>query len=244
MPDSPEPIVPAAAPPRFSRRGFLVGTSVVAVGASAASVAGFAWLTQGPRIDLDALAAGPLTVGYIEGSGDRARPSRERWIEDGSLAGARVIPAGALRNGDASLAGRPALLTVHGLYPGDTQPEGSTLAIDVHVASSDPTAPYPFHAWLRRGGSTPTTSGRSNFRVLLDRDPRLAITVELMTTTGMARTGTLVGLRSGPGVVTLRPGAYLLGLERGAWDRDARLPAAGSAGIPASILLSVEPLAA
>jgi hypothetical protein len=242
MPDSPEPDA-MAGPPRFSRRQLLIGTSLAAVGAGAASVAGFAWLTQGPRIDLDALGAGPLSVGFVEGSGDRVRPSRERWADDGGLAGARVTPAAALRTGADDLAGRLVRLTVHGLYPQDVQPRASTLAVNAHIASPDPTAPYAFHAWTRRDGPAPSVSGRTNFQVLLDRDPRLAITIELMTATGMARTGALFGTRSGQGVVTIRPGAYLLGLEGGAWDRATSLPADGGlASIPPSVLLSVEPL--
>jgi hypothetical protein len=243
MPGSPEPdVVPG--PPRFSRRQLLIGTSLAAVGAGAVSVAGYAWLTQGPRIDLDALGAGPLSVGFVEGSGDRARPSRERWIEDGGLAGARVIPAAAMRTGTDSLAGRLVRLTVHGLYPHEVQPRGSTLAVNAHIASPDPTAPYAFHAWSRRDGPAPSVSGRTNFQVMLDRDPRLAITIELMTATGLARTGALFGARAGQGVVRLHPGAYLLGLERGAWDRATSLPSdRGLGSIPVSILLSVEPLA-
>jgi hypothetical protein len=242
MPGSPDPSA-MPGPPRFSRRRLLIGTSLAAVGAGAASVAGFAWLTQGPRIDLEALGAGPLSVGYVEGSGGRARPSRERWIEDGALAGARVIPAAAMRNATESLAGRLVRLTVHGLYPHEVQPHGSTLAVNAHVASPDPAAPYAFHAWSRRSGPAPAVSGRTNFQVLLDRDPRLAITIELLTANGTARTGALFGTRAGQGVVRLQPGAYLLGLEGGAWDRATSLPSDGGLGsIPASILLSVEPL--
>ena len=232
-------------PPRFSRRQLLIGTSVAAVGAGAASVAGYAWLTQGPRIDLDALGAGPLSVGFVEGSGDRARPSQERWIEDGGLAGSRVIPAAAIRGRGDGLAGRLVRLTVHGLYPLDARPRGSSLAVDAHIASPDPTAPYAFHAWMQRAGPTPSVSGRTHFQMLLDRDPRLAVTIESMTTTGMARTGALFGARAGSSIVRLQPGAYLLGLADGVWDRAASLPAAGDGGaVPPSVLLSVEPITA
>ena len=242
MSDGPDPDATRGAP-RFSRRQLLIGTSLAAVGAGAASVGGYAWLTQGPRIDLEALGAGPMSVGFVEGSGDRIPPSRERWTDDGRLAGARVIPAAAMRTGADGLAGRLVRLTVHGLYPQDVQPRGSTLAVNAHIASPDPAAPYAFHAWSRRDGPTPSVSGRTNFQVLLDRDPRLAITVEVMTATGLARTGALFGIHSGQGVVKLRPGAYLLALEGGAWDRAASLPADGaSASAPSSILLSVEPL--
>ena len=96
MPDSPEPDA-MAGPPRFSRRRLLIGTSLAAVGAGAASVAGFAWLTQGPRIDLDALGAGPLSVGFVEGSGDRVGPSRERGA--GGPVGAGAENAGPMTAG-------------------------------------------------------------------------------------------------------------------------------------------------
>jgi hypothetical protein len=243
MPDGNE-LDAVPGPPRFSRRQMLIGTSLATIGAGAASVAGLAWLTQGPPIDLDAMGAGPLSIGFVEGSGDLARPSRERWIEAGALAGARVIPSGSMGSGSDSLAGSLVRVTIHGLYPRDVRPRGTLFTVNAHVASPDPVAPYAFHAWMRRDGPTPSVSGRTNFQVLLDRDPRLAITLERTTATGVERTGALFGVRPGPAVVDLRPGVYLLALDGGAWDRATSLPGADrQTAVPPSVVLSVEPLA-
>jgi hypothetical protein len=227
-----------------SRRKFLIGASAVAATPFLARLA-VALLDGGDRIDFDALGLRPVSIGYIEGSGTRAKDGSGGYIGPESFTGARIVPAAAARTGDGSLTGRLVRARIHGLYPSRSAlaPDAQIVAVNGLFASRQPDAPYPFFAWTLQAHDVETMSHRSNFWVGLDRNPRFGIAVEVVTTTGLAIAATVFGTGSGINMAKLRAGTYLLGVGHDSWDRPRTLPAAGAKAWErlASIVLTVDP---
>ena len=182
----------------------------------------------GERQDLE--SAGPLSVGYIDGSAHwpdlRSRP----WADDGVLGLTDVVPATALPGGDSSLVGQIAIVTVHGLYPGPLQTADRSLrhiTLDADFDAADPASARKFFAWTLRTGPAESVSGRSVFRIHVTESTRLGFDLAVSGASSSSLTRCHLGVGGGARLAKLHRGAYLLALRPGTWDAARHLPKLG-----------------
>jgi len=220
----------------LSRRHFIAGVSSAAAAAYVLGPNGAGAGSLDPAGALGDLVDGAkrlLSIGYVEGSAEKGLASLE--------GGARVLPAGSLRRGDASLRGRSADVGVHGLTPGHDPAAMPSVHVDAMFSSTGVGGGsgkvVPFYAWT-------LSSSPAAFSVLLERAPRLGFTV---TAGGAAASGAFTTGKH-DGMAPLHEGVYLLGLAPGVWDRPRTLPAledaSSWAGLVSALVTVQSPVAA
>lgn len=179
--------------------------------------AGVAALSLGPLAGSSAAAeldAAPLSVGYLDGSGEL--PSFDGLVWRPHLAGAdpgrgpnatwaspyswRVEPAHRLPMGDQDLAGATIEVRIHGLYP--APPEASWFeAAHLDVLFPLPGelvpvlgwgAPLPYFAWSLSARSAPSPSPPCCFRLPLEPDGGLELRLRVTPGSGLAPRRTAV----------------------------------------------------
>lgn len=133
----------------------------------------------------EALAARPLSIGFVPGSetwaGLRTMPPEflaGLWGGEWEGVRLRTVSARSLDLGDQNLAGTTVRLTVHGLYPAsDPQPEEDLDGawLEVLVPDPDPLADRPlvFISWGLSCRPGPSLGARSSFVVPVGLDGRL-----------------------------------------------------------------------
>jgi hypothetical protein len=231
----------------LTRRRFLTGVAAVAA-AAAVPLETSSALARGRAVHIDpAVAAreaqdaaqeaatamaptrGPLSIGFVKGSGSWPKLEARPWVRSTHLAGAHVVPAGSLPAGDARLIGRRLTVIVHGLYPKKLHdPAVDWIVLDADFDAGNPDSVRKLFAWTARYRGGRAISGRAVFEV----EPSLQhhFGFELGTSRkGTARVG-VAQLVPGPAatVPKLREGCYLVSLTAGTWDKPRRTPALGS----------------
>lgn len=196
--------------PALDRRRFLTLTSA---GVAALSLGGL----SRSAFAADALAAAPLSVGYLLESGDL--PSFDALVWQPHLAGAdpergaratwispyswRVEPAHRLPIGDQDLAGATIEVRVHGLYPAPPDRTWFQSAdLDVLFAAPPELEPLlgsgamlPFFAWSLGGRSVPSPSPPVRFDLPLGPEGGLDLRLRVSPGSGLVGGG---GRRGGP----------------------------------------------
>jgi hypothetical protein len=183
----------------------------------------------------------PMSVGYIDGSETfhnfKRLPRKVRRpvaAAEGEDAEAPlvVVPAASLFQADSSLPGRPLRIQVLGLYPpialDPTRRRQVPPAIDLEAMfpSSDPAAPAPlrFFVWSLRNQLGWDPSPPTSFRFPLEWQALPQFVLRVRRADGVTKVlRTTFTLDNEPGRPRLRRGVYLLGLEAGAWNREASL---------------------
>jgi hypothetical protein len=248
------------------RRDFLV---LGAAGALAPWLGGVAHAAETARA-VGVTTAEPMSVGYVNGSGELPRLSRASWALSTDMAAAgeqplEVLPAAGLDLGDQELAGGDVKLRVQGLYP--STPAGcrgvEEVDLDVFFPSPDPAFPKPlrFMAWSFRRRPGIDISPPLSFRVPLALDGGLTLALRVAyrgegrdlaqrvlqgspVIERLYRTSFTVDWQAGR--PKLQRGTYLLGVRPAIWDASTALPRATAGSRAAdfcSVVLSVEPIA-
>lgn len=237
----------------LSRRRFLELASWTAAAGALPRLA-FAGDGEEARAAASGEATVPLSVGYVVGSEDLADVARPPWwpvwlaaSTARAAAGRRavaapaapldVLPAAELP-GDPYLAVVPVRVAVLGLYPELDDVPGATfdMVLTAEFVTGDPLVPeLTFYAWGWRDDPAPSSGAPLRFTVPVERESGLRLTLDVRTAqAGGARAAarrsawrqeTVLSPGIESGVPKLQRGLYLLGLDRGMWDRPGELPA-------------------
>jgi hypothetical protein len=212
----------------ISRRRFLTAASAVAlaplvpVGAAAVRASAAHPAPAAPT------SIAPLSMGYVDGSGQWPSLRGLPWADDGVLSLTDVVPASSSDAAGPDLRGDVAVVTVHGLLPDPRRlddPALRSVALDADLRADDPDVVATFFAWTLRARPSPSVSGRSVVRVPLAHGAQLGFDLVVDRGGAIGRASRRLGVVGGADVARLHRGAYLIALDGGRWDRARALPA-------------------
>jgi hypothetical protein len=244
---------------------------VLVLGAAGALVPWFGGIAQAAQAaqSLTEASVEPMSVGYVEGSGELAR--LDRVFLDARTGVTRVdgrplsvVSATGLDLGDQELASTDLRVKVHGLYPSAPAACRGVDAIDLDVLFPSPEPadprPLPFQAWSFRRRPGIDVSAPVSFRVPLEIDGGLTLSLRVAYRGEGVDIGRRI-LQGSPmihrtyqtrfavdwqaGRPKLQRGIYLLGARPAVWEGSVELPHLADRRVAdlCSVVVSVEPIA-